>query len=133
MARKLDTEARDVAAEIADTIHASPEARQTGILIGARAYRRGQATVHPEVARLEAEIASLRRKLAAAEASAEWTPAEVSYVDTLKRYGMKVADIGEVFGVSVDSVRRALRLNKDKTIRFAGDRARSRRRLLDAD
>lgn len=120
--RKRDVVAIGVAASIADTVNASGEARQTGILVGARAYRRGQSDSVERVTALEAEVAKLKAQLLRAEQRAGWTPAEVSYIHTLRLYGMAFKDIAETMGVAIDDVREALRLAKSKKIRKAADR-----------
>jgi hypothetical protein len=56
MTRQRDEEALQVARDIAESIYASPEAKQTGILIGARAYRRGRNEAATEIAELEARL-----------------------------------------------------------------------------
>lgn len=132
--RKRDVEALGIASEIADTIAATPEARAAAVLVGARAFRRGRNAAAAETDALTAEVVRLKAALRRAEQRAGWTPAEVSYIDTLKRYGMAVKDIAATMGVGIEDVREALRLYKDKRIRKAADR-RNRRpgtRAIDA-
>lgn len=63
--RTRDEEAIRAATEVASEVHASPEAIQTGVIIGARAYRLGERKADNVVKYLAAENAELKANGAA--------------------------------------------------------------------
>lgn len=132
MTRKRDVEAIEVATEIADTISATADGRATGILVGARAYRRGQSKLTEEINGLRLQVQKLERELATARATAQWTPAEIAHLQAHVGYGLSHEDAAKLYGVDVTDIKKALALGRSKKVRLASDRKRERRpRMLD--
>lgn len=131
MARVRDEEAIKIVSEIAGTLDIDPKFLNTALLIGQRAYRKGTSGHEAKIAMLEVEVHRLRREVEGLRKARGWSFADLHYIRTLKTYGMTAKEVASVMHSTIEAVREALLMTREKSPK---DRkpASPRRRAIDA-